>query len=58
MHNNSLDGNKKAMLTSLYQRISSRLNFLNYKKHKLASELIKKSDNNKLEKIRQDILKS
>jgi hypothetical protein len=58
MNNISNDGHKKAMLTSLYQRISARLNFLNHKKHKLVSELIKKSDNNKLEKIRQDILKS
>lgn len=58
MNDNSIDIRKKTRLIGLYERISARLKFLNFKKHKLVSELIKKSDNNKLEKIRQDILKS
>ncbi|MFA7702613.1 MAG: hypothetical protein WCX80_04145 [Patescibacteria group bacterium] len=48
---------QKALLTSLFQRIKGRLQFLGRKKSLLVDSLIKKSDADKLQKIREDIFK-
>lgn len=48
---------KKALLASLYQRIKNQIQFLTKKKCLIISGLIKKVDADKLQKIREDILK-
>lgn len=49
--------NKKALLSSLYNRIKNRIIFFSNKKYSLVNESIKKNDEDQLKKIREDILK-
>lgn len=49
--------NKKALLTSLYNRVKDRLSFFSNKKYQIINESIRKADEEQLQKIREDILK-
>jgi hypothetical protein len=55
--NKNKELNKEALLTSLYRRIKNRINFFSNKKYQLINELIKKTDEDQLQKAREDILK-
>jgi len=48
---------KKAFLDSLYLRVKNRIKFLGKKRKLLILELRKKSDNNKIQKIKENMLK-
>ena len=47
---------KKALIDSLYQRISKKIYSLAQKKRSLISKIKNKSDTNKIQKIRENIL--
>lgn len=57
MTNSLSENHKKALLESLYKRIKNRLVFLNKKKKDILTNLIKQSDDNKLKKVRDELLK-
>lgn len=47
---------KKSLLTGLYKRVKNRVRTLGKKKRSLLSEIGKKSDSNKIHKLREEIL--
>ena len=57
MNNSYQEQHKQALLEGLFKRIRNRIKFLNHKKYLLIDGEIKKSDENQLQKIREDILK-
>jgi hypothetical protein len=47
---------KKSLLVGLYKRVKNRVRFLGSKKRQIIAELKKKSDTNKIEKLRKELL--
>ena len=57
MNSQPRENQKKALLSSLYQRVRGRLRFLGDKKYRLIADAARRSDTDKLQKAREELMK-